>query len=408
MRARGRPRGPVRPPAADELIDADGVRAKFGVSPESIPDFLALVGDSADGYPGIPGWGKVSAGPLLTRYGHLEDIPERVSAWDVSVRGGATLAASLRDHRDEAFLFRELATLTTDVPLPETLDDLRWKGAHRAAFTAWPSGWAPPGWSTASPLGRLSSARARPSRPGWGWSRPCPRREAGSAARRADAAPRRPRDGPHSAPRRIGDRAPPPSPVDERVAQPARVLEAATPLAPAHVDVDPRTRPGPVLEHVHDLVVVPAHGRAHRADETEDLRCLAAAKRLISPPSDEPRVPVPARSVRVGNDRSTSGLTALEQPVEIDRRPCRQPDAAGDRLVRARGCTHPCASSPALGIANRDRLDPILGQSVQRFVGVPLADVGSLVVEHVLAVVEVDDRVAPIRRPDPSASDGGT
>lgn len=119
-----------------KLIDANGVRARFGVSPESIPDFLALVGDSSDGYPGIPGWGKVSAGAVLTRYVHLEDIPERVSAWDVSVRGGAALAASLREHRDEAFLFRELATLTTDVPLPETLDDLRWRGAHRADFTA--------------------------------------------------------------------------------------------------------------------------------------------------------------------------------------------------------------------------------------------------------------------------------
>ncbi|HUR15829.1 MAG TPA: 5'-3' exonuclease H3TH domain-containing protein [Candidatus Limnocylindrales bacterium] len=118
------------------LINADSVRAKFGVSPESIPDFLALVGDSADGYPGIPGWGKVSAGAVLTRYGHLEDIPESVVRWDVSVRGGASLAAALREHRELAFLFRELATLTPDVPLPETLDDLRWKGAHRADFTA--------------------------------------------------------------------------------------------------------------------------------------------------------------------------------------------------------------------------------------------------------------------------------
>lgn len=119
-----------------KLIDADGVRARFGVSPESIPDFLALVGDSSDGYPGIPGWGKVSAGVVLSRYGHLEDIPERVNAWDLSVRGAAALAASLREHRDDAYLFRELATLTTDVPLPEKLDDLRWRGAHRAAFTA--------------------------------------------------------------------------------------------------------------------------------------------------------------------------------------------------------------------------------------------------------------------------------
>ncbi len=120
-----------------KLIDADGVRERFGVAPESIPDFLALVGDSADGYPGIPGWGKVSAGAVLTRYGHLEDIPERVAHWDLSVRGAATLAASLRDHREEAFLFRELATLVSDVPvITETLDDIHWKGAHRAPFEA--------------------------------------------------------------------------------------------------------------------------------------------------------------------------------------------------------------------------------------------------------------------------------
>jgi 5'-3' exonuclease len=119
-----------------KLIDADVVRAKFGVSPESIPDFLALVGDSADGYPGIPGWGKVAAATVLTRYGHLEEIPESVTRWDLSVRGAAALAASLREHRDHAFLFRELAQLTLDVPLPETLHDLRWNGAHRAEFTA--------------------------------------------------------------------------------------------------------------------------------------------------------------------------------------------------------------------------------------------------------------------------------
>jgi 5'-3' exonuclease len=118
------------------FADADGVRAKFGVSPASIPDFLALVGDAADGYPGIPGWGKLSAATVLRRYPHLEDIPDSVARWDVAVRGAATLAASLRDHRAEALLFRELATLVTDVPLPETLDDLRWRGAPRAAFVA--------------------------------------------------------------------------------------------------------------------------------------------------------------------------------------------------------------------------------------------------------------------------------
>ena len=120
-----------------KLIDANGVREKFGVSPESIPDFLALVGDSSDGYPGIPGWGRVSAAAVLTRYKHLEDIPESVAKWDVSVRGGASLAASLREHLELAFLFRELATLTLDVPLvSQSLDDLRWRGAHRAAFEA--------------------------------------------------------------------------------------------------------------------------------------------------------------------------------------------------------------------------------------------------------------------------------
>lgn len=119
------------------FIDADAVRAHFGVSPESIPDFLALVGDSSDGYPGIPGWGKVSAGAVLTRYKHLEDIPEKVAHWDVQVRGGASLATALREHLDLAYLFRELAMLVTDVPdVSESVEDLRWKGAHRAAFEA--------------------------------------------------------------------------------------------------------------------------------------------------------------------------------------------------------------------------------------------------------------------------------
>jgi 5'-3' exonuclease len=119
-----------------EFMDADGVRKRFGVSAESIPDFLALVGDAADGYPGIPGWGKLSAATVLTRYRHLEDIPDSVSRWDLSVRSAPNLAASLREHRDLAMLFRELATLVTDVPLPESLDDLRWRGAARAEFSA--------------------------------------------------------------------------------------------------------------------------------------------------------------------------------------------------------------------------------------------------------------------------------
>jgi 5'-3' exonuclease len=135
-----------------KLIDADGVRTRFGVSPTSIPDFLALVGDSADGYPGIPGWGKVSAATVLTRYVHLEDIPERAAAWDLSVRNAPALAAALRDHRNEVFLFRELATLTTDVPLPEKLDELRWRGAHRAEFTAMAQRLGAPGLVDRVPL----------------------------------------------------------------------------------------------------------------------------------------------------------------------------------------------------------------------------------------------------------------
>ncbi len=118
------------------FMDADGVRDKFGVSPESIPDYLALVGDSSDGYPGVPGWGRMSAAAVLTRYGHLEAIPERVTHWDVSVRGAAALASSLREHHDDAILFRELATLVTDVPLvSESVDELAWRGAHREPFT---------------------------------------------------------------------------------------------------------------------------------------------------------------------------------------------------------------------------------------------------------------------------------
>lgn len=116
------------------FVDADGVRARFGVSPASIPDFLALVGDAADGFPGIPGWGRVSAAAVLTRYGHLEDIPERAAHWDVHVRGAPALAAALREQRELAFLFRELATLAVDAPINEELDDLRWRGAHRGPF----------------------------------------------------------------------------------------------------------------------------------------------------------------------------------------------------------------------------------------------------------------------------------
>jgi 5'-3' exonuclease len=119
-----------------EFFTADAVRAKFGVSPESIPDYLALVGDSSDGYPGLPGWGARSAAAVLRRYGHLEDVPEHAHQWDVSVANRLGLAASLREQRGLALLFRELATLRTDVPLAESLEDLRWKGVPREQFEA--------------------------------------------------------------------------------------------------------------------------------------------------------------------------------------------------------------------------------------------------------------------------------
>jgi 5'-3' exonuclease len=117
------------------VLDDDGVREKFGVSPESIPDYLALVGDAADGIPGIPRWGPKSASTVLAELIHLEDIPDDHEQWGVAVRGAATLAENLREHRDEAMLYRELATLRTDVPIAESLEDLRWRGPDRRALT---------------------------------------------------------------------------------------------------------------------------------------------------------------------------------------------------------------------------------------------------------------------------------
>jgi len=118
-----------------KLLDEAGVREKFGVAPASMPDWLALVGDSADGYPGLPRWGAKSASALLGRYGRLEAIPDHERDWDVSVRGAAALGESLRTHRGEAELFRRLATLRTDAALPESLEDLRWRGARKEELT---------------------------------------------------------------------------------------------------------------------------------------------------------------------------------------------------------------------------------------------------------------------------------
>jgi 5'-3' exonuclease len=118
------------------VLDEAGVVEKFGVPPASIPDWLALVGDSADGYPGVPRWGSKSAAAVLAVYGHLEAIPDRESEWRVTVRGAAALAASLREHRDAAYLYRRLATLRSDVPIAEELDDLRWQGARQQELSA--------------------------------------------------------------------------------------------------------------------------------------------------------------------------------------------------------------------------------------------------------------------------------
>jgi 5'-3' exonuclease len=106
------------------------------VHPKSIPDWLALVGDSADGFPGVPRWGAKSAAAVLGVYPHLEAIPDSAGDWNVPVRGTAALAANLAAHRDEALLFRRLATLRTDVPLAESLAALRWLGPVEPAFTA--------------------------------------------------------------------------------------------------------------------------------------------------------------------------------------------------------------------------------------------------------------------------------
>jgi 5'-3' exonuclease len=119
-----------------ELRNEPAVQQKFGVRPASIPDWLALVGDSADGYPGLPGWGARSAATVLARYEHLEHIPTLASEWDVTVRGALRLATTLAEQRDLARLFRELATLRADAPIGVDVEALRWTGP-RPEFAAW-------------------------------------------------------------------------------------------------------------------------------------------------------------------------------------------------------------------------------------------------------------------------------
>lgn len=112
------------------LLNENGVVEKFGVSPESIPDYLALVGDSADGYPGIQGWGEKSTSAVLAKFKHIESIPKDPAKLGLGLGRATTLVENLQAHYKDALLFRELSTLRTDVPLKETLADLEWRGAH--------------------------------------------------------------------------------------------------------------------------------------------------------------------------------------------------------------------------------------------------------------------------------------
>jgi 5'-3' exonuclease len=121
----------------ERTYDEAGVIERLGVQPRSVPDLLALVGDTADGIPGLPGFGAKTASALLTRYEHLEAIPLD-GDWEVPVRGAARLAETLAARFDDALLYRELATLVTDVPLPHAhLDELAWAGVPRERFLAW-------------------------------------------------------------------------------------------------------------------------------------------------------------------------------------------------------------------------------------------------------------------------------
>lgn len=112
----------------DVELDAAGIEKKFGVEPESIPDYLALVGDASDGYPGLPGWGAKSTAAVLAKFKHLEAIPDDWRDWRVNAASAAKLAATLQRDRRLAYLFRDLATLRTEIPVFESVDELAWKG----------------------------------------------------------------------------------------------------------------------------------------------------------------------------------------------------------------------------------------------------------------------------------------
>jgi 5'-3' exonuclease len=135
------------------VIDEAALLAQRGVRPAGIPDWLALVGDTADGYPGLTGFGEKTAAALLAKFGHLEDIPDSAADWPTSVRGKDRLAATLAERRDEALLYRKLATLVRDVPIAEDLAALEWKGVPRGTFEAF-----------CETVGADAGLRARPHR----------------------------------------------------------------------------------------------------------------------------------------------------------------------------------------------------------------------------------------------------
>lgn len=135
-------------------IDQAGVRKKFGVEPESIPDYLALVGDSADGFPGLPGWGAKSASTVLAQYVHLENIPDSADDWQVQVRGKQRLAQTLATRRELALLFRKIATVVRDAPVSKSVDDLEWRGPRPEFATV-------AKWMRATDLERQARALAR-------------------------------------------------------------------------------------------------------------------------------------------------------------------------------------------------------------------------------------------------------
>jgi 5'-3' exonuclease len=143
-----------------QYFDAAGVEERLGVPPASIPDLLALVGDSADGFPGLPGWGAKSAAAVLRRWGHLEDIPADPVTWDAGVRGAAKLNMVLRDQFELALLFRRIATVETDAPVSDNVDELCWTGPpDEAAYASMCEKLGAPGL-----VGRAQAVAARVNR----------------------------------------------------------------------------------------------------------------------------------------------------------------------------------------------------------------------------------------------------